>query len=76
MINTSLSSSSAIVLFTALAKGNKLQLLNINLNLITDEACDVIATTLKNNTSLVRLEISGNKFSAEAVQQLAQALQY
>ena len=77
MINTSLSSTSTIVFFTALGKGNKLQQLNVNLNHITDEACDVIVTTIKSNTSLVKLEISGNKISAEVCQHImAQALQH
>ena len=52
---TSLTSSSAKILFTALAKGNKLMGLHINSNLITDEACDAIAATMKNNKSLVKL---------------------
>ena len=74
MMFTSLSSPSAITLFTALAKGNKLRELNISNNLITDEACDVIATTMKNNTSLVVLWMWGNKISGEAAQRLLQAL--
>jgi len=72
----SLSSSSAIVLFTALAKRNKLQLLHIDNNLITDEACDVIANTIKNNTSLVGLWMWRNKISGEAAQLLVQAIQH
>ena len=71
--NNNLSSPSAIVLFTALAKRNKLQYLNINSNLITDEACDVIATTMVDNTSLV-LMMSYNEISAEAALQLVQAI--
>ncbi|XP_065913093.1 NACHT, LRR and PYD domains-containing protein 3-like isoform X2 [Dysidea avara] len=74
MIGTSLSSPSAITLFTAISKGNKLKELHIYNNLITDEACDVIATTMKNNTSLVLLGMSGNKISGEAAQHLLQAL--
>jgi len=76
MSGTCLSSSSTIVLFTALAKGNKLQQLYINNNLITDEACDVIATTMKNNSSLAVLGMYGNKISGEAAQHLVQALQH
>jgi len=70
---TSLSTTSTIILFTALAKGNKLQWLNISGNPITDEACDVIATTMKKNTSLVELRM---KISGEAAQHLLQALQH
>ena len=50
MMGTNLSSYSAIVLFTALVKENKLQLLNIQLAAMT--ACDVIAVSVKNNFSL------------------------
>ena len=74
MYGTSLSSPSAITLFTALAKGNKLKWLFIDNNLITDGACDVIATTINNNTSLVVLWMMGNKISGEAAQRLLQAL--
>ena len=74
MIGTSLSSPSAITLFTAISKGNKLKGLGISNNPITDEACDVIATTMKNNTSLFRLGMWGNKISGEAAQRLLQAL--
>ena len=75
---TSLSSSSAIMLFTALAKGNKLQQLHISNNPITDETCDVIATTMKSNTSLVKLWMYGNvmMITAESAQCLTQALQH
>ena len=76
MSGTSLSSSSAIILFTALAKGNKLQWLSINDNPITDKACDFIAITMKDNTTLVGLEISDNKISGDAAQHLLQALQH
>jgi len=76
MYYTSLSSASAILLFTALAKGNKLQRLDLTYNDITDDACDVIASLLKENTSLVKLWIFGNKISANAAQHLVQALYY
>ena len=74
MSSTSLSSPSAITLFTAISKGNKLKELHITNNLITDEACDVIATTINNNTSLVWLGMWNNKISGEAAQRLLQAL--
>ena len=73
MYNISLSSSSAMVLFTALAKTNKLKELDISNNLITDEACNVIDATMA-DTSLVRLVMYDNKISAEAAQQLVQAI--
>ena len=71
--NTSLSSTSTIILFTALAKRNKLQFLGISGNLITDEACDFIATTMT-DTSIVTLWMTYNKISAEAAEQLVQAI--
>ena len=73
---TSLSTTSAIVLFTALTKGNKLQQLGMNVNPITDEACDVIATTMKINTSLVELWMGDNEIGEEPAQHLVQALQH
>ena len=66
---------STILLFTALAKGNKLKQLYLGHNDFTDEACDVIATVLKDNTSLVKLVMSFNyKMSSEAAQHLVKAL--
>jgi len=77
MAATSLTSSAAIVLFTALALGDKLQWLYISYNNITDEACDAIAMSLKTNTSLVRLRMYNNKnISAVAAQRIVQALQH
>ena len=77
MWGTSLSPSSAIVLFNALAKGNKLHQLNISYNHITDEICYVIAASLKNVISLVTLALYGNnKISAEVAQHLVQILQH
>ncbi|XP_065896667.1 nucleotide-binding oligomerization domain-containing protein 2-like isoform X2 [Dysidea avara] len=75
MYRTSLTTHSAIVLFTALAKGNKLQLLDITHNNITDKACEVIATFLKENSSLQRLWMWANNISAEAAQSLVHTLQ-
>jgi len=54
-----------------------LQQLYIGYNFITDEACDVIATVLKYNTSLVELKMINNSvISGEAVQQLVEALKF
>ena len=74
MYYTSLSSCSTINLFTALAKSNKLQYLDIRNNLITDEVCDVIAITVVENTSLIKLWLSGNKISAKAAQVIVQVI--
>jgi len=74
MVDMRLTSSSAISLFTELAKGSKLQQLYLSSNDITDEACGVIVTSLKTNTSLVLLSINGNNISAEVALYLVQAL--
>jgi len=73
MVATSFLSPLAIILFTSLMKNNKLQYLDIGSNLITDEACEVITTAMA-STSLVKLWMYDNKISAEAAQQLVQAI--
>ena len=73
MNNTRLSSSLAIVLFTALVKRSRLQYLHITDNLITDKAWDFIAATMP-DTLLVKLWMYGNEISAEAAQKLAKAI--
>ena len=77
MWKTKLSPYSAIALFTALGKGNKLKYLNIGTNYLTDETCDAISEMLKNNNCLVNLRLKYNdKISANAAEHLVQALQY
>jgi len=76
MESTSLSSSAAFYLFSALVKGNKLQQLWISHNAITDDACNAIVTTLKENTSLVWLWMFDNKIKAKAAASLVQALHF
>ena len=74
MLAVNLSSGSAIALFTALKIGNRLRKLDISLSYITDEVCDAIAASLKENTSLVVLRMTHNTLTAEAVQKLVQSL--
>ena len=75
--DTSLSSPSAVALFDGVAEGNRLQQLNISYSNITDEVCDFIATSLESNECLVTLAMYGNsKISAEAVQQLVDAIHH
>ena len=71
-----LSSAGAIRLFTALATGNKLKVLRITFNDITDEACGTIAATLKDNTSLIKLNLGSNPISAASAQHIIKALQH
>jgi len=73
---TSLTSSSVIVLFAAISKGNKLRVLNISWNKFTDEACNVIAVSLKKNISLIELGMIGTEISAEAAEHLLQSIKH
>ena len=74
MWGSKLSSDQAIVLFNALRKGSKLQVLDVRLNDITDKACNAIAGAMRDNSSLVILEISGNPITGEAAKIFLQAL--
>ena len=71
---TGLSSIAAKALFVAVKNSNKLRGLYIYNNVITDDVADDIATTLTINLSLVRLEMSGNPISGEAMIVILQAL--
>ena len=72
-----LSSLAAISIFTELRKASssQLKLLEISYNYIDDDACGVIAVTLKSNKSLKRLEIYNNPITIKGVEKLLQALQ-
>ncbi|XP_065918252.1 nucleotide-binding oligomerization domain-containing protein 1-like isoform X2 [Dysidea avara] len=76
MWKTSLSSSSTIVLFTSLAKGQKLQRLAISYDCNIEEACNVIASSLQTNTSLLDLRLVGGKIRVDIVQCLVQAIHH
>ena len=67
MSYTSLSSKGARALFTSIMKNNKLKVLYINNNAITDDACDVITAALQRNSCLVKLNMYGNPLSGEAI---------
>ena len=75
MWNTNLSSRAATDLFTALKNNNKLKVLNINDNAITDNACDAITTALERNSCLVILAMYCNPLSSEAIVKIAQCLE-
>ena len=72
---TSLSSRGARSLFTALKENNKLKVLNIRDNAITDDACDVITTALQRNSCLVTLYVSYNPLSSEAIINIVRCLE-
>ena len=67
MYNTSLSSGGARALFIAVKENNKLKVLKIEDNAITDDACDVITTALERNSCLVELYMRDNRLSSEAI---------
>ena len=75
MYFTSLSSSAAIALFTALKENNKLKELDIEHNCITDDALNDITTALENNSCLVILVMYGNPLSSEAIISIVQYLE-
>ena len=70
---TKLSTRGAIALFTALKDNNKLKMLHIARNDITDDACDVIITALKNNC-LVKLDMFSNSLTNEAIGNIVDSL--
>ena len=63
---TQLPSLATIALFGEIRKGSKLGTLDIRHNDIDDKTREAIATTLKDNESLVWLWMVNNKISAEA----------
>ena len=75
MADAKLSASGAVKLFSALAIGNKLKVLWITSNEISDEAAQVISETLEHNTSLITLKMGGNPFTEEAAQLIVSGLQ-
>ena len=74
MWRTQLSSTAAIALFTAVKDNNKLKVLNIADNAITDDACDAITTALKSNNCLVELYMNSNPLTGEAIVTIVNAL--
>ena len=70
-----LSSTAAIKLFTALKLGNKLRVLWMTFNDVGDEASTTIAATLKDNTSLIKLNLGGNPISVKSSLHIIKALQ-
>ena len=74
MDNTALSSRAAIALFTALKDNNKLKMLSIGYNDVTDDASDAIATALQRNICLVKLYMYHNPLTGEAIVNIVNAL--
>ena len=74
MTNTELSCRAAIAMFTAVKDNNKLKMLNIYHNPITDDACDAITTALERNSCLVTLYMSDNPLTSEAIVNIVNAL--
>ena len=74
MADTQLSSRAATDLFTAAKDNNKLKELDIDYNVITDDACYTITTALEKNNCLVELSMYGNPLSSEAILNIAQCV--
>ena len=76
MAATNLSSRGARALFTSIMKNNKLKVLYIAENDITDDACDVITTALQRNSCLVQLWMYSNRrLNSEAIVNIVQCLE-
>ena len=67
MADAKLSFRAAIALFTAVQNNNKLEVLDIIRNAVTDDACDAIAAALKMNSHLVKLIMYDNPLTDEAI---------
>ena len=74
MHNTKLSSRAAIALFTALKDNNKLKVLYIAFNAITDDACAAITTALERNSCLVELYMHNNPLTGKAIVNIVNGL--
>ena len=74
---TKLSLNAVTKLFTTLAgEGSKLKILYLAGCNITNEACNVVATSMKQNHSLVELDIRKNPISIDAIKYIFQAIQH
>jgi len=71
---TKLSTRGAIALFTALKDNNKLKMLYIHNNAITDDACYAITAVLKKNNSLLKLYMYHNPLTSEAIVNIVNSL--
>ena len=69
-------SSTATELFSAMAKNkkNKLRVLWINNNNLTDNDCDAIVKAIHNNTSMIELNMNKNPFSISTALRIIQGL--
>ena len=75
MCYTKLSTRGAIALFTALKDNNKLKLLSIAYNPITDDACGAITAGLEKNNCLVKLYMDHtNPLTGEAIVKIVNSL--
>ena len=75
MWGTQLSSTAATDLFTSLRNNHKLKKLYIDLNDITDDACDAITAALMSNSCLDTLWMCDNPLSSEAIVNIVQCLE-
>ena len=75
MEGTQLSSTAATDLFTSLRNNHKLKKLCVDINDITDDACDAISAALTSNRCLDTLSMNGNPLSHEAIVTIVQSLE-
>ena len=74
MDHTQLSGTAAITLFNTLKGNNKLKLLTIAGNDVTDNASDAIATALERNSCLATLYMNDNPLTGEAIVNIVNSL--
>ena len=74
MWNVRLSSTAAIILFTAVKDNNKLKRLYVESNAITDDASDAITTALERNSCLVTLNMYDNPLTGKAIVNIVNTL--
>ena len=74
MQNTQLSSRAAIILFNALKDNDKLKVLHIANNDVTDDASDAITIALERNTCLAELYVYNNPLTSEAIVNIVNSL--
>ena len=75
MYNTKLSVIAAIALFDGLKDNNRLKVLYIDNNVITDDACNAITTALESNSCLVKLSMYRNPLTSDAIEKIVQCLE-
>ena len=74
MDSTKLSTRAAIALFTSLKDNNRLKVLSIASNEVTDDVCDAMTTALERNSCLALLHMERNPLTNEAIVNIVNSL--